>query len=302
MFGYQSDELIGKHVSILNAPSEVSPEAVANMINLELERAGVWNGEVKNIRKDGIIFWCHVSIATFHHPEFGKVWVAAHYDDTAREEALSALKQSEKWFRSIFENVHTGIASTDSNGRVTSFNETFSSMLGYDAEALMQMNFADFTHPDDLKLEKVYFDEILAGKRDHYHITKRYIANHGNILWVDLSAAAIRDANGRVSNFVAVTQDITDRKVAESEIKHLAFYDQLTRLPNRRLLMDRLQQALASSARSGREGALLFIDLDNFKTLNDTLGHDIGDMLLQQVAQRLESCCTRRRYRGPSGW
>ncbi|MBI5438451.1 MAG: EAL domain-containing protein [Nitrosomonadales bacterium] len=83
---------------------------------------------------------------------------------------------------------------------------------------------------------------------------------------------------------------ITQRKRAEEEIKNLAFYDPLTQLPNRRLLMDRLKQALASSARSGREGALLFIDLDNFKALNDTLGHDVGDLLLQQVAQRLESC------------
>ena len=88
----------------------------------------------------------------------------------------------------------------------------------------------------------------------------------------------------------ATVRDITERKQAEEEIKNLAFYDPLTHLPNRRLLLDRLKQALASSARSGREGALLFIDLDNFKALNDTLGHDIGDLLLKQVAQRLESC------------
>ncbi|OIQ84611.1 phytochrome-like protein cph2 [mine drainage metagenome] len=84
--------------------------------------------------------------------------------------------------------------------------------------------------------------------------------------------------------------DITQRKAAEEAIQNLAFYDPLTLLPNRRLLLDRLKQALASSSRSRKEGALLFIDLDNFKTLNDTLGHDIGDFLLQQVAQRLESC------------
>ncbi|HCE90940.1 MAG TPA: diguanylate cyclase [Acidovorax sp.] len=105
-----------------------------------------------------------------------------------------------------------------------------------------------------------------------------------------LTITAVNGAGGEVTHYVATLTDITRRKAAEDEIKHLAFYDPLTRLPNRRLLLDRLQQALASSTRSRREGALLFIDLDNFKTLNDTLGHDIGDLLLQQVAQRLATC------------
>ena len=104
------------------------------------------------------------------------------------------------------------------------------------------------------------------------------------LLAIIISALAAR------ATILAFNLHITQRKRAEEEIKNLAFYDPLTQLPNRRLLMDRLKQALASSVRSGQEGALLFIDLDNFKTLNDTLGHDIGDLLLQQVAQRLESC------------
>jgi diguanylate cyclase (GGDEF)-like protein/PAS domain S-box-containing protein len=99
-----------------------------------------------------------------------------------------------------------------------------------------------------------------------------------------------RDASGRVVRLAGLLQDITERKRAESEINSLAFYDSLTGLQNRRLLMDRLYQAVASSTRHEHYGALLFIDLDNFKTVNDTLGHDIGDLLLQEVAQRLISC------------
>lgn len=105
-----------------------------------------------------------------------------------------------------------------------------------------------------------------------------------------LTITAVKGADGEVTHYVGMHIDITQRKAAEEEIRHLAFYDPLTQLPNRRLLVDRLQQALASSTRSGRLGALLFIDLDNFKTLNDTRGHDKGDKLLQQVAQRLLTC------------
>jgi diguanylate cyclase (GGDEF)-like protein len=105
-----------------------------------------------------------------------------------------------------------------------------------------------------------------------------------------LSISAVKGGDGVVTHYVGSHIDITERKATEDKILHLAFYDHLTNLPNRLLLLDRLKQALASSARSSRRGSLLFIDLDNFKNLNDTLGHDIGDLLLQQVTQRLESC------------
>ena len=101
---------------------------------------------------------------------------------------------------------------------------------------------------------------------------------------------AVKDKAGTVTNYVGTFADITARKAAEDEINRLAFFDPLTGLPNRRLLLDRLKQALASSTRNVKYGALLFIDLDHFKNLNDTLGHDIGDLLLQQVAERLATC------------
>jgi diguanylate cyclase (GGDEF)-like protein len=104
-----------------------------------------------------------------------------------------------------------------------------------------------------------------------------------------LTISAVKGSDGEVSHYVGTHYDITERKLAEERIKELAFFDPLTRLPNRTLLMDRLRQAMTASSRNGSHAALLFIDLDNFKEINDTLGHDMGDLLLQQVAQRLSS-------------
>lgn len=109
----------------------------------------------------------------------------------------------------------------------------------------------------------------------------------GATFWVELEVVSVQAAAETLTHWVAVGRDITQRKSAEDTIRHLAFYDPLTDLPNRQLLLDRLQQALAQSARTGQHGALMFIDLDHFKILNDTLGHHMGDQLLQQVAQRL---------------
>ncbi len=113
---------------------------------------------------------------------------------------------------------------------------------------------------------------------------------NGDIFPEHLTITAVKDQHDCITNYVATFHDITKSKKAEEEIKYLAYNDSLTRLPNRRLLSDRLQHAFSSCSRSGKHGALLFIDLDNFKTLNDTLGHDIGDLLLQQVATRLQTC------------
>jgi diguanylate cyclase (GGDEF)-like protein/PAS domain S-box-containing protein len=108
--------------------------------------------------------------------------------------------------------------------------------------------------------------------------------------WFELSVSKRQPESAENASFIVLSRDITSRKEAEEKIELLAYYDPLTHLPNRRLLLDRLQQELASNVRSGKLGALLFIDLDNFKTLNDTLGHDVGDFLLQKVAERLTTC------------
>jgi len=126
--------------------------------------------------------------------------------------------------------------------------------------------------------------------REPYEIELERVRKNGERVWLLARGEARLDDKGQVTGLRGTALDITEAKRATKEINRLAFHDPLTHLPNRRLLMDRLHHSLATSVRSGRKGALLFIDMDNFKTLNDSLGHDIGDVLLQQVAQRLELC------------
>lgn len=141
---------------------------------------------------------------------------------TARIEAevknrTRELKESESRFRSVFDNSNTGMALVNCNGQVTQFNETFLNMLCIDAETLLRSPLADFTHPDDMKVERTYFDEILAGKRNDYRMEKRYVTCPSP-RWVDLSVNVIRGESGEVVTFVGVAIDITKRKLAEEEM------------------------------------------------------------------------------------
>ncbi len=167
------------------------------------------------------------------------------------------------------------------------FNDAFCQMLGYTPEEAANLNLADWdAYYSAEELHNRLTDFITHNRSDTFETIHR--RKDGSLINIEVSCSAM-EADGK-HYLLALSRDITKRKQAESEIHSLAFYDALTRLPNRRLLMDRLHQAMASSARNGQHGAILFLDLDNFKTLNDTRGHDIGDMLLVEVARRLQDC------------
>jgi len=208
--------------------------------------------------------------------------------EAERRRAAEELRASEARYRTTFQ---TSLDAVNINhltdGKFVDVNNTFLEAMGYEREEVigrtgLELNI--WADPDDRR----HVFEVLHKNGSCRNFEARFRKKNGETIW-GLLSASVMELDGIPCAF-AVTRDVSDIREAEDEIKYLAFYDPLTRLPNRRLLMDRLRQALASGARSGRRRALLFVDLDNFKTLNDTLGHETGDLLLQDVARRLASC------------
>jgi diguanylate cyclase (GGDEF)-like protein/PAS domain S-box-containing protein len=182
-----------------------------------------------------------------------------------------------------------GMFITDAAGVIMRVNQAFTDTTGYTAkEAVGQTPHLLSSGRHDAPFYAAMWEIINRDGSWQGEIWNR--RKNGEVYPEWLTITAVKGDAGNITHYVATLNDITTRKAAEEEIQYLAFYDSLTRLPNRRLLMDRLQQALAFSTRNGYEGALLLIDLDNFKDLNDTLGHYQGDLLLQQVAQSLLTC------------
>ena len=182
-----------------------------------------------------------------------------------------------------------GMLITDACGIILRVNKAFTAITGYSTEDAVGQTpkLLHSGHQDSQYYQTMWECIRLNGSWKGEIWNKR---KNGEIYPEHLTITTVKDKDDTITHYVGTFTDITASKAAADEIKLLAFYDPLTGLPNRRMLTDRLKQALALWARSNRQGALLFIDLDNFKALNDTLGHDIGDLLLQQVSQRLTAC------------
>jgi len=203
------------------------------------------------------------------------------------EKITRALRERENNHRLLLENSPVSIHEIDMDGRIISMSRAGILMHGFKGEGEIQGSlYLDGVSAADRERIGKLLAKAYAGETSHFE----FIASgpRGQI-WKSCFVP-IMNSNDSVEKLIGITEDITERKKAEEQVRNLAFYDTLTRLPNRRLLNDRLGQAMAASKRSERYGTVIFLDLDNFKPLNDTHGHDVGDLLLIEVAHRITRC------------
>ena len=201
------------------------------------------------------------------------------------------LEDSEERFRSAFNYASIGMALVSEDGRWLQVNRSFCQLVGYSEDELITTDIQSLTHPDDLGDVLVQQSRLIKGQVPRYQTEKRYIHKLGHEVWTLLSVSRVRDPETKMLRFIFQIQDITERKRAEAQLVHDAFHDGLTGLPNRALFVDHLKLALARSHRQEyRQFSVLFLDLDRFKVVNDSLGHLAGDQLLIATARRIESC------------
>jgi diguanylate cyclase (GGDEF)-like protein/PAS domain S-box-containing protein len=226
-------------------------------------------------------------------PDGSRVLVLVMTDVTERRATEDALRASERRFRDVAEVASEFVWENDREGRFTYLSPKVVEVLGYSAEELLGRTPAELMPPGEEERVRAWLAEHMDAERRFRNLEHQIVARSGEILWIQVSGVPMHDEQGRLAGHRGTTRDITQLKRSEARISYLATRDPLTELPNRLLFNDRLEQGLIGARRSGDSLAVLFIDLDRFKTINDSLGHHIGDLLLKEVAQRMAACIRR---------
>ncbi|WP_052063943.1 diguanylate cyclase domain-containing protein [Nitrincola sp. A-D6] len=211
------------------------------------------------------------------------------------EERTRTLNESESFYRLLTEDTLDVIWRADSELRITYISPSDEHFRGFKADEVVGHHVLELFNTEGAAIvteawRKRQQAEMEGKRLGFISFEAPHLCKDGSVIWGEVFSKAVRDENEKIIGFHGITREITQRKQMQDQIRQLAFYDTLTQLPNRRLLIDRLNQALAASKRKECHGALMFVDLDNFKPLNDNHGHYVGDLLLIEAAHRLKSC------------
>ena len=249
-----------------------------------------WQTELRLQHSNGSWLWFEATV-TDHmaDPEVRGI-VANLHDITNRRRADQALLEAHERFRSAFENAPIGMMMADLDGVIIRANPALGKILGRRVDELDGENINAFTHPDDRELSKSEMDRLISegsDGSDRYRIEKRYCHADGHDVWTSVNVSCVRNQEKEPLYFIGQIEDVTEGKALRERLAHTAIHDPLTSLPNRELFMDRLECALRQAARDRRRVAVMFLDVDRFKLINDSLGHDVGDQILCTVGDRL---------------
>lgn len=250
----------------------------------------VWHGEFRMCLKDGRTIW----VAAYDRPHVfddgSIIWTGYVIDNTEHKDLHKALEESEAKFRAFVETANDIIYSVSSDGCFTYVSPNWKEKLGHEPSEVIGQHFTHFVHPDDVERCTQFLIQLYEEGTKKSGLEYRVRHKNNYWCWHTTNASPIFDEEGHISSTVGIARDITERKFIEQQIEHQAHYDTLTDLPNRSLFSDRLEQAIRMAHRQHEQLAVLFVDLDKFKPVNDNYGHAIGDILLQQVAQRMRDC------------
>ena len=281
LYGYTAEEAVGRNLFMLVVPHTLRRAFQDVLQDMQASPDAFVSQELTLVHKNGQ----EVPVYSSHAAVYAQGAVAEFFrfdmDLAERRRTEAELRVAATAFEA-----QEGMMVTNARRDILRVNQAFTRISGYEDHEVIGKTPSMFSSGWH---DNAFYDALnqTLEAQGHWEGEIWNRRKNGEIYPQQMHISSVADDDGRVTHYVATFIDITQRKAAEDQIRQLAFYDPLTGLPNRRMLMDRLQYALASSARSGACGALLFIDLDHFKTLNDTLGHDKGDLLLQQVAHRL---------------